>query len=454
MTPARQMPVFRAAALAALLLGLAGCGSVNELFKGESDGPPLEGKRETVIVQTDPLEKDESLAGGAVQIPGAHGNADWAQPGGVPSNAPGHLSAGTSLQKVWRVNAGSGSSSHGRLTASPIIYQGRIYVLDTRARVSAFNARSGGKRWSVAPGPKGESSSSGFGGGLAADGGRLFATTGFGTAVALDPQSGARVWTKKLSSPVRAAPAALNGKVYFVTTDNWLFALNASDGEVAWDFRRYAESAGVLGSPSPAIAAGKVVAPYSSGEIIAFNAADGKPAWADSFSRTQRLSPVARLGAISGRPVIDGNLVFAISHSGRMGAVNLKTGQRVWARNIGGTETPWVAGNTVFVVSLQGVVYALTRDNGKVRWYTDLNKKPEGAKKRKSKKSPPSWSGPVLAGGRLILVSSDGQLAALSPTSGQVIGRRGLGGRYLIPPVVAGGMVYLLSNAAHLIALR
>ena len=167
------------------------------------------------------------------------------------------------------------------------------------------------------------------------------------------------------------------------------------------------------------------------------------------------MSPVAQLSAISGRPAIDGNMVFAVSHSGRMGAVNMKNGQRVWARNIGGTETPWVAGNTVFVVSLKGVVYALTREDGKVRWHTDLNKIPEdAAKKRKKKKSAPSWSGPVLAGGRLLLVSSNGQLAALSPSDGRVIDRRAIGGRYLIPPVIAGGMVYLLSNGGQLTALR
>lgn len=454
MMPARRLPFAGFAAVFALGLGLAGCGTVNELFSGESDGPPLEGKRETVIVQTDPLEKDETLVGGAVQIPAAHTNSEWAQPGGTATNAPGHLSAGTALQRVWRANAGTGSSSNGRLTASPIVYQGRIFTIDTRARVSSFDARSGGRAWSVSLVPKGESSRSGFGGGIAAEGGRLFVTTGFGTVTALDARTGQKVWEKKMTSPIRAAPAAVGGKVFFVTTDNWLFALNAADGEVAWDFRRYAESAGVLGSPSPAVANGMVVAPYSSGEIIAFKAEDGKPAWADSFSRTRRMSPIAQLSAISGRPAVDGNMVFAISHSGRMGAVNMKNGQRVWARNIGGTETPWVAGNTVFVVSLKGVVYALTRDSGKVRWLTDLNKQPEEAKKRRKKKAAPSWSGPVLAGGRLLLVSSDGQMAALSPSDGKVVGRRALGGRYLIPPVVAGGMVYLLSNNAALMALR
>ncbi|HHK74851.1 MAG TPA: pyrrolo-quinoline quinone [Rhizobiales bacterium] len=440
-----------------LATGLAGCGGINEMFYGEKDGPPLEGERETIIVENDPLASEQGIGG--VSIPAAHTNASWSQPGGVPSNAPGHLSAGASLNRVWSIDAGVGSSGNGRLTASPVIDGGRVYVIDARANVSAYSAAGGKRYWRVGLKPKGESAAEGYGGGVAASGGRIFATTGFGTAVALDASTGRRLWEKKLGSPVRSSPTATGGKVYLVTVDNRIFCLSASDGEVIWDFRRYAESAGVLGSPSPAVSGNNVVAPYSSGEIINFNTETGKPAWADSFSRTQRLSPIAKLSTISGRPVIDRGLVFAISHSGRMGAVNLKTGERVWARNIGGTQTPWVAGNSVFVVSLSGKLYALDRLNGKLRWMQNLNKAEKAKPKKKGffrKKEKPAilWNGPVLAGGRLLLVSSDGRLVTVSPQDGRVIGGRKLGGKYLIPPVVANGMVYVLSNSARLTAFR
>ncbi len=446
----------------AVLLGLgmtlAGCGGINEMFYGEKDGPPLEGERETIIVETDPLAKEPGIGG--VSIPAPHVNASWSQPGGVASNAPGHLAAGSGLNRLWSLDAGVGSSGAGRLTASPVIDGGRIYVIDAKANVSAYSAAGGKRYWRAGLKPKGESASEGYGGGVAAGGGRVFATTGFGTVVALDAATGRRVWEKKLGSPVRSSPTVANGKVYLVTVDNRIFCLSATDGEVVWDFRRYAESAGVLGSPSPAVSGNYVVAPYSSGEIIAFNTETGKPAWADSFSRTQRMSPIAKLSTISGRPVIDRGFVYAISHSGRMGAVNLKSGERVWARNIGGTQTPWVAGNTVFVVSLDGKLYALDRTNGKMRWQLNLNKaekaKPEKKKGffRKKKKAAVIWNGPVLAGGRLLLVSSDGRLVSVSPQDGRVTGGRSLGGKYLIPPVVANGIVYVLANSARLTALR
>ncbi len=446
------------AVLLGLSMTLAGCGGINEMFYGEKDGPPLEGERETIIVETDPLAKEQGIGG--VSIPAAHVNANWSQPGGVASNAPGHLAAGTALNRIWSVDAGVGSSGAGRLTASPVIDSGRIYVIDAKANVSAYTASGGKRLWRVGLKPKGESASEGYGGGVAASGGRLFATTGFGTVAALDAATGRRLWTKKLGSPIRSSPTVSGGKVYLVTVDNRIFSLSAADGEVVWDFRRYAESAGVLGSPSPAVSGANVVAPYSSGEIIAFNTETGKPVWADSFSRTQRMSPLAKLSSISGRPVIDRGFVYAISHSGRTGAVNLKTGERVWARNIGGTQTPWVAGNTVFIVSLEGKLYALDRGTGKLRWSQNLNKAAEKEPKKKKglfgnkQKATVLWSGPVLAGGRLLLVSSDGRLVTVSPQSGTITGGRNLGGKYLIPPVVANGIVYVFANSARLTALR
>ncbi len=441
--------------LLALAVLLGGCG-VNDMFFGEKDGPPLEGEREIVNVETDKIQGEQGIGG--VSIPAARANASWAQPGGVASNAPGNLAASRGLNPLWRVDAGAGSTSSGRLTASPVVSGGRIFVIDARANVSAFSASGGKRMWRISLKPKNESAAEGYGGGVAAGAGRLFATTGFGTVNALDPATGRLIWTRKLGAPVRSSPTYHDGKLYLVTVDNRLYTLSAADGEVVWDFRRYAESAGVLGSPSPAIQGKRVVAPYSSGEIIAFDTETGKAVWADSFSRTRRMSPVAKLSSISGRPVIDRGTVFAISHSGRMGAVDMKSGNRLWARNIGGTQTPWVAGNSVFVVSLRGMLYALDRDSGKLRWSQNLNRD-TGAqngkrKKKRKKKSPASWAGPVLIDGRLLLVSSDGRMALISAQSGEVIGGRVIGGKYLIPPIVANGIVYLLSNSARLTAFR
>ena len=78
------------------------------------------------------------------------------------------------------------------------------------------------------------------------------------------------------------------------------------------------------------------------------------------------------LADIRGRPVIDRGRVFAVSHSGRMAAIDLRTGDRVWEQEIGSSHSPWVAGDYVFVLANDNELVCLTRDEGKVRWVRQL----------------------------------------------------------------------------------
>lgn len=419
---------------------IGGCSSISGLWGGDDD-VILPGDREAVISSDQPLQADPETTSNPVVIPAAHTNADWSQPGGTPSNALQHVSLGGKLSRLWRASAGEGSSSQGRLTATPIVVGNRVYVLDTEATVRAFDATSGQALWRAELTPEEEESEEGYGGGLAAANGRIFAAIGFGHVVALDPANGNRIWDKPLDVPIRTAPTAADGRVFVTTVNNEVYSLNQSDGEIAWKFQGVAETAGLLSSTSPAVADGMVVVPYTSGELVAFGALDGNPVWSDSLTKAGALSALANMNDIAGRPVIAGGSVYAVSHAGRMAAISLKDGQRLWGQEISSTQTPWVAGNYLFLVNEQGVLMALTRKEGQIRWIRDLG-------------SGVQWSGPVLAGGRLILVSSAGGVVSVSPETGNVIDSIDLGERIMIAPVVAGNTIYFYTDDADLIAMR
>jgi len=434
----------RSFVVAGLALALAGCSTFDGWF-GEEQAP-LPGERIAIAADVDVLEVD----GGEVTISSAVNNSSWAQPGGTANNAPGNLAARSSLSRAWAASAGSGSSGSGKLTAPPIVVAGVVYVLDAGASVSAHSARSGKRIWRVNLTPEGEDSSEGYGGGLAADFGRIIVATGFGDVYSLDPANGSKLWRRNLGLPIRSAPTATNGKVFVVTVNNEVHTLDIETGEVAWNFRRYSESAGVLANTSPAVQGKTVVVPYKSGELLAFDTDTGKPKWGDALTRTGRFSSVGAINDIAGRPAISGGSVFAVSHSGRLAAIDLKSGRRLWAKNIASTQTPWVAGNAVFVVTTGAQVIALNTKDGNIIWVRKLPLwgDPEDKEDRIV------YSGPVLAGGRLLVTSSDGDLIALQPQTGAVARQSSAGGGFYIPPVVAGGSVYLLSDSAQLIAMR
>jgi outer membrane protein assembly factor BamB len=425
-------------ALAALLMS---CSSMpNKLNPFKKEEVKLPGERISILKSQEGFQVDEAVAKTPVVLPQARRNADWDQPGGVASNAPGHLEFGGGLKAVWRADIGEGSSDKGRLTASPIAYQGKIYTLDVEGVVSAFSASGGSRLWRVSLAPENESGNEGFGGGIAANGGRLFVTTGFGIVVALNAGNGAVEWTRKIGVPLRSSPTAIDGKLFFVSSESKLYCLSTVDGVELWTYRGLPEPASLLSNVSPAVAGDTVVVPYPSGEVIAYSISAGRPAWLESLSRTRGGSSLAGLSDPA-RPAIDRGVVFAVGHSGRMFATAQKTGERLWTKRIHGTQTPWPAGDLVFVVDINGVLMALTRKEGKVRWLTEL---PETKR----------WSGPVLAGGRLWLASADGIMISVDAKTGGIMSKRDLDQPIFIAPIVAAGRMFVLTDKARLLALN
>ena len=457
--------------LALLLAGLllASCSSIP--FIGGDDEPDAEEAAEAAKEETDripALPVDEALIpdirfmGQPVPIPPAFANDAWTQPGGEPDHAMHHLAAPETLARVWRAEIGAGGTDRSPLTAPPVAAGGRVFAMDNEARVTAYDAATGEPVWSTAVTPEPEAEDRkfyqvfgmgktkmeevGFGGGIALDGGRVFLVSGFGTAAALDQATGEVVWTADLPAPVRNPPTAANGKLYAITVGNQAIALDQATGETAWTYESFEEAARFLSSASPAVAGGTVVVPFSSGEVVALQAENGRLLWTTTVSRSTRMNAMADLSDIAGSPVLDRGAVFAISHAGQMSAIDLRSGREVWEVPIGGLNTPWAAGDALFVVTVGGDLVALSREDGAVIWTAPLGRY-ENEEKRKK---PITWSGPILAGGQLILTSSRGGLVLVDPQDGTVKNRieAKVGGT--VPPIVAGGQVYVIDAEGRL----
>jgi len=146
-------------------LGLPSMGDLNP-FKEEEQKLP--GKRIPVLAREDGLSGEIAAATEPVALPPQTTNPDWSQPGGAPNNAPGHLALQAAVKTAWTADIGTGSNSDGKLTVSPIVVGGRIYTMDTEAKVSAFSASGGGRIWTVSLVPPHENGDEGYGGGIAA----------------------------------------------------------------------------------------------------------------------------------------------------------------------------------------------------------------------------------------------------------------------------------------------
>jgi outer membrane protein assembly factor BamB len=433
-------------------VSLGGCESVSETFdrwQGKGPQPPLPGTRISVLQNDRTLSVDSALAGKPILLPTPTPNKGWPQAGGYASHAMHHIQVADNLNKAWSVDIGDGANDEERLNSSPVVADGMVFAMDSQSQISAYSVKDGARIWEIELAPEDDDEGH-IGGGLAYDAGIIFVTTGFAEVVALESKTGKVLWRKNLGAPMRSAPTARGGRLFATTMNNQLFALNSKTGETLWQHRGLPEIASVLGGASPAVDKGVVVVPYTSGELIALKVENGRVLWQDSLTAARRTDVLSNLAGIRGRPVIDRGLVVAISNGGVMTAIDIRTGQRVWSNEIAGIESPWVAGDYVFVLTTDAEITAISRKTGKVHWVRGLPRfeDPE------DKEDPIVWTGPVLASDRLIIAGSNQEALAISPYNGRILGIVDMPDRVTVAPVVADGSVYFLADDAELVAYR
>lgn len=427
-------------------VALTGC---NSNWLGGDNEVALPGERISILTRDNSIKADPRIADLDVRLPKPDPNDEWPQEGGYPNHAMHHLSASGPLERLWETGVGEGTNSEAQLLAQPVIAGGRVYTIDIEAAVHALDAETGDRIWEQELAEGGDHEGI-LGGGLAVNGGRVFATTGFGDVVALDAGTGKEIWRKNLNGPIRAAPTVRAGRVFVITVTNELFALAAGDGRELWTHSGLAEVAGLVGGAAPAVGSGIVVAPFTSGEVVALRVENGRTVWTDSLAALRRSDAVTSLAHIRGRPVIDRGIVYVVSNSRRMVAIDLRTGTRLWEVETGGLNGPWVAGEFVYMVSRDAELLALTRRGGRVRWITQLPRFED----EEDQEDPIRWAGPILVSDRLLVIGSHEEIWSVSPYTGKVLGRIDTDGPVLISPAVARETIYMLTDDADLIALR
>lgn len=449
MTPTKKTQL--ALLCAASLFSLSACQTVGNILGGSGQTPDVEETGWTPMVLGDErLQADPELATTAIVLPVAQTLDSWPEAGARPSKQVGHVNAARELTVAWRSDAGTGSGRDRALTAAPIASTDTIFVFDASQTIRAFDLVTGAPRWSQEIDSGNRRDRLSIGGGFALSEGRLVVSSGYGSVMALDASNGAVIWERAMEAPMTGSPTIKDGRIFVVSNNNEVFAMSLADGSIEWTDQAISETARVLGSPSPAAIEDIVVVPYSSGEVIAYLASNGRRLWTDALSRSGRFTPISSINDIAARPVLAGGLVIAANQSGVTAAIDGRSGNRVWAQGIGSTQAPAMVGEYIFVMGTDGTLAALQAGTGRVFWATQLDE----FENMDDEKGRISYSGPLVASGRLLLVSSTGDLIAFDPQTGQELARLDLGDAVYLEPIAVGERVYVLTDEARLIAIR
>ncbi|MGB0843840.1 MAG: PQQ-binding-like beta-propeller repeat protein [Alphaproteobacteria bacterium] len=428
------------------LLFLSGCGAISRLTASTKDKLP--GQR--VDVQLQPSLLSDQRSNVPVQIDGADPKAFWSQSGANAQHKIPHIATDRSLSRLWSKDIGSGTSRKYTSLAEPLIIGNVIFTMDSTSVVRAISLRSGSNIWSKNVRSTREKDGF-FGGGITYDGSRIFVTTGFSQVLALNAKSGQIIWRKGLTAPARSAGTVSNGRLFVQTVDNKITAYSTADGRGLWRHSGTIEQTGIIGTASPAVAGDTVVAVFSSGEIFALSATDGSEKWSDTMASLSGGGLLTELNDIRAHPVIDNGQLILVSNAGRTAVFNLARGTQIWQTPIGGSQTPVVSGNQIFVMGTGAELTALNRQTGQVSWQKRMKNL---VPKRFSPDVPLAWFGPLLAGNKLIVVSAEGQMISVNPVTGRTVASEKIGGKAVLNPVGSAGFVLFTTSRGRLVAYR
>ena len=431
----------------ALVLLTAGC----SWFKDEK--PVAQGERISVLSNETIVKPDVARDTVKISIPEPHRNIAWSQSGGHASHHVGHLESGTQLKGFWESSFGTGSSKRDFLISTPVISDKAVFTIDADAVVSAKRLDNGETIWErkVKPENRDDKDVAVKGAGIAVAYNKIYVTTGFGGVFALDMKTGAPVWYYNAESPIHIAPTIDNNIVFVQTLSNKLVALDALNGSKLWTYESEAEGTTMIGGASPAydVEQDLVVAAFSNGELRAFKATTGSPLWVDWLYSSRKSTPLAAINTIRANPVIAGNVVFAAGQSNLLVAIDVRTGNRLWQRDLTLNNQPWVSGNYLFAIANNSDLIAVETETGRIVWSTKI---PLGSDD--DDKSGAFISGPVLTDNRLLVTTSTGYAFAVSPYTGKIMSYVDLETPIEAAPVVADGILLLTTSDAEIYAYK
>jgi outer membrane protein assembly factor BamB len=387
-----------------------------------------------------------------IALPAAVVNADWTHRGGGPSHRIGHPALAGGLAPLFAVDIGEGNGRRVRITADPVVAGGRIFTLDSLAQVQA-TAVNGEVLWRADLTPPADDPADGSGGGIATDGATVYVTSGFGRVTALDAATGAVRWVQALEAAGTSAPTVANGVVHVVSRDSLAWAIEAGNGRVRWVFSGIPAVAGFAGGAGAAVAPGQVIFPFPSGEVVSVFAEGGLERWSTIVAGARLGEASARATTdIGGDPVVDGGIVYVGNVSGRIVALDIENGDRIWTATEGATGGVWPVGGSLFAVNDRNELVRIDAGSGETLWRVALPQATEGSFLVRPTRF--AHFGPVVAGGRVIVASSDGVLRVFDPVSGALTGQVELPNGAASAPVVAGGVLYVIDRDGTLRAFR
>ena len=338
------------------------------------------------------------------------------------------------VRPLWSASSGTNSKDRG-VSLNPVIGQDTMVVAGFNGRVTAFDRRSGSRRWGIDLGLP-------ISGGVGMGEGLVLVADANGQVLALQEASGSEVWRSRVSSEVLSAPAVGSGVVVVRSVDGALHGLSVADGSLLWTFSRTIPALTLRGTGAPLLAQTAVIAGLDSGKVAVVELASGRVFWEQTVAPPQGRSELDRMVDIDATPLLIGRVLYVIAYQSRLTALDVETTETLWTRELSGYVGIDGDERSIYATASDGTVWAFDRVNGVAMWrQEDLQHR--------------GLTRPVTVGNHVVVGDFEGYLHWLSVEDGSIRSRVRLGKDGIVfSPVSDGRVLYALNNVGLVAAYQ
>jgi len=336
------------------------------------------------------------------------------------------------LDKRWSRSVGNGQGD-GLYRLNPLLADGVIYAVSEEGELAAFDADSGKLHWeSELEIP--------ISGGVGKYRDSLLLGGADGLVMRLSAEDGSEIWRQPVTGEVLAAPQS-NGQVVVAQAyDGKLMAFDYETGDKLWTFSNDVPVLTLRGTSTPIIYNDFVIAGFADGKVIAVSLDSGSVVWEARVAIAQGRSEIERIVDIDGTMAVQGAELYVASYQGRIVALEMRAGRKLWQRNVSAVSGVSVGFGNVYVADEDGTVSAFLRNGQSIRWqnielgYRELSR-------------------PTPIGSYVAVVDFEGYLHLLSQVDGVIVGRdRPDSDGARADMIAKGNILYVYGNSGELIA--
>lgn len=358
----------------------------------------------------------------AVSIAACSSAPDKPQPAALPA-----VTGQVAVQKVWANTVGPVTTP---LFAS--VHGDQVAVASTKGQVALIRASTGQDVWRI-------QLDSPIRAGVGGDGQRFAVVTQNNEVVAIE--AGKVLWRYRLSAVSYTAPLVAGARVFVLTADRTVTALDGASGQKLWTQQRSGDPL-VLQQAGLLVPFGDTLLAGWGGRLASLNPTTGAVRWETLVGSSRGTNEVERLVDVVAGVTRLGNAVCVRAFQSTVSCVNADRGTPLWTRPAQGHEGLDGDEQFVFGAESDSKVVAWQRSNGQPAWTQ------EALRFR-------GLTAPLVLGRSVVLGDDKGLLHFLSRQDGQPLQRLSTDGSAIVgKPVAAGQTLVVVTSTGGVFGFR